>query len=70
MDTHTDTPINIVFDRDTPFIQPNYFVECIKINKMLGVPKENIRSKTGWNFDEYQQNPQPLSLNQIDGLLT
>ena len=65
-----DIPIGTVLDRDTPFIQPNYFVECIKINKMLGVPKEKIHSKTGWNFEEYERNPTPLSLNQIDGLLT
>ena len=64
-----DTVMGTVLDRDTPFIQPNYFVECIKINKILCVPEDEIRSKTGWDFEEYQKNPAPLSFNQIDGLL-
>ncbi|MCG8668489.1 MAG: AraC family transcriptional regulator, partial [Pseudomonadales bacterium] len=56
-------------DRDTPFFQPNYVLECIKFNRVLGVPDKAILANTGWDFQAYERNPQPVSFNQIEGLL-
>ncbi len=56
-------------DKDTPFVLPGYFLECMKIRKILGISNDFIIDATGWDMVAYEQNPQLLSINQINRIL-
>lgn len=56
-------------DRDTPFIHPNYFLECVKVRKLLGISTNEIFRVTGWDLEKYEREPEPLSVNQVNRIL-
>ena len=56
-------------DRDTPFILPSYFLECMKIKKILCLSNKSILDETGWDLERYESNPEPVSINQVTRLL-
>lgn len=56
-------------DRNTPVVMPGYFLECMKIRKLLGISNGYILKNTGWDMARYENNPEPLSINQLSRIL-
>ncbi len=56
-------------DQDTPFIQPNYVLECFKYSRIAGISNQQILADTGWDFEAYERNPVPVSLSQVAPLI-
>lgn len=56
-------------DKDTPFVLPGYFMECMKIRKIMGISNDHLLAATGWDMAAFEKNPQPLSINQINRVL-